>query len=57
MLLNEEEMNMIITTTHSVEGQQIVEYKGIVFGEVIQGVHIFKDLIASLRKVFIYLKT
>ena len=28
---------MIVTTTPSVEGHNIVEYKGIVFGEVIAG--------------------
>ena len=30
---------MIVTTTPSVEGHNIVEYKGIVFGEVIAGVN------------------
>ena len=29
---------MIITTTQTVEGYQIVEYKWIVFGEVVAGV-------------------
>ena len=29
---------MIVTTTPSVEGKKIVEYRGIVFGEVISGV-------------------
>ena len=29
---------MIVTTTPSVEGKNIVEYKGIVFGEVVSGV-------------------
>ena len=29
---------MILTTTPSVEGRSIAEYKGIVFGEVISGV-------------------
>lgn len=28
---------MIVTTTPSVEGKQIVEYKQVVFGEVIAG--------------------
>ena len=30
---------MIVTTTVSVEGRRITEYKGIVFGEVISGVN------------------
>ena len=40
---------MIITTTPTIEGRTIVEYKGVVFGEVIVGVNLFKDLAASIR--------
>lgn len=40
---------MIITTTPSVEGRKIVEYMGIVFGEVVSGVNFFKDFGASIR--------
>ncbi len=43
---------MIITTTPAVEGRQIVEYKGIVFGEVISGVDFIKDFAASLTNFF-----
>lgn len=43
---------MIITTTNSVEGRKIVEYKQIVFGEVISGVNFMKDIGAGLRNVF-----
>ena len=43
---------MIITTTSNIEGKRIVEYKGIVFGEVIAGVHAFKDLAASWSNFF-----
>ena len=43
---------MIITTTPSVEGRTIREYRGIVFGEVISGVDIFRDIGAGLRNVF-----
>lgn len=39
---------MIITTTPSVEGKQIVQYKGIVFGEVISGVNFMRDFAAGL---------
>ena len=38
---------MIITTTPSVEGKQIMEYKGVVFGEVISGVNFVRDIAAS----------
>lgn len=40
---------MIITTTPSVEGRSIREYKGIVMGEAIVGANIFKDLFAAVR--------
>ena len=43
---------MITTTTPSIEGKRIVEYKGIVFGEVITGVNFVKDFAASLTNFF-----
>ncbi len=43
---------MIVTTTPSVEGKMIVDYKGIVCGEVITGVNFVKDIMAGLRDVF-----
>lgn len=42
---------MILTTTQTIEGRTIVEYKGIVFGEVISGVNFFKDFGASIRNL------
>lgn len=42
---------MILTTTQTIEGRTIVEYKGIVFGEVISGVNIFKDFGANIRNL------
>ena len=43
---------MIITTTPSVEGKRIVNYFGIVFGEVITGVNVIKDFAAGLSNFF-----
>lgn len=43
---------MILTTTPSVEGRSIAEYKGIVFGEVISGVDVIKDFTAGLSNFF-----
>ena len=43
---------MIVTTTPSVEGKKIVEYKGIVFGEVVSGVNFLKDFAAGMRNFF-----
>jgi len=43
---------MIVTTTPSVEGRRILEYKEIVFGEVIAGVNFLKDFAAGLSNFF-----
>ena len=43
---------MIITTTPNVEGRTVIEYKGIVFGEVISGVDFIKDFAAGLTNFF-----
>ena len=43
---------MIITTTPSIEGRTIKEYKGIVFGEVVNGVNFAKDFAAGLTNIF-----
>ena len=42
---------MILTTTPTIEGRTIVEYKGVVFGEVIVGVNFLKDIAASIRDI------
>ena len=39
---------MLISTTSSLEGKNIIEYRGIVFGEVINGVNFLKDFTAGL---------
>lgn len=42
---------MIISTT-ALEEKKILDYKGIVFGEVVAGVNLFKDIAAGFRNVF-----
>lgn len=42
---------MILTTTPTIEGRKILEYKGLVAGEVILGANVFKDFMASIRDV------
>ena len=42
----------IITTTPSIEGRRIVDYRGIVFGEVVSGVDFVRDLAASFTNFF-----
>ena len=43
---------MILTTGNEISGKNIREYKGIVFGEVITGINLLKDLGAELRNIF-----
>ena len=43
---------MIVTTTPDISGYQVTEYLGIVAGEAVMGVNMFRDLGASLRNVF-----
>jgi len=42
---------MILTTTPSVEGKSVVQYKGIVTGEAIMGANIVRDLFASITDI------
>ncbi|MGI9297569.1 MAG: heavy metal-binding domain-containing protein [Gammaproteobacteria bacterium] len=42
---------MIFTTTPSVEGKTISAYHGVVAGEAVLGVNIFKDLFAGIRDI------
>lgn len=39
---------MVLSTTSSLEGKIIKEYRGIVFGEVISGIDFVKDFTASI---------
>ena len=38
---------MLISTTSLLEGKKIKEYRGVVFGEAITGIHLVKDFTAS----------
>ena len=40
---------MILTTTPSVDGKTISQYRGIVTGEAILGANLFKDFFANIR--------
>ncbi len=40
---------MIVSTTPTIEGRRAKEYLGIVSGEAVLGVNIFKDLFANIR--------
>ena len=42
---------MILTTTPTIEGRTIREYKGVVFGEVVSGVNFLRDFAATIRNI------
>ena len=41
-------MNLLVSTTQMLDGYTIKEYKGLVFGEVINGANFVKDFSASI---------
>ncbi len=43
---------MILSTTPTIEGHPIQEYKGVVTGETIIGANILKDFMAGIRDIF-----
>ncbi|MBP5770124.1 MAG: heavy metal-binding domain-containing protein [Bacteroidaceae bacterium] len=43
---------MILTTTPTIEGHPVREYKGVVTGETIIGANVFKDFMANLTDFF-----
>lgn len=43
---------MILSTTPSIEGHPVREYKGVVTGETIIGANVFKDFLAGLTDFF-----
>jgi uncharacterized protein YbjQ (UPF0145 family) len=42
---------MILTTTSSVEGRRITDYRGIVVGEAIMGANVVRDVFASITDI------
>jgi len=46
-----EDADVVLTTGHSIEGHEIVEYLGIVVADVTPGRHIGKDIASGLRDV------
>lgn len=42
---------MILTTTNTIEGKTITEYKALVTGETIIGANIFKDFLSGIRDI------
>jgi uncharacterized protein YbjQ (UPF0145 family) len=43
---------MLAVTTNAIEGKRIKEYKGVVFGEIIAGINVIKDIAAGLSNFF-----
>ena len=42
---------MIITTTSTIEGHRITDYRGIVVGEAIMGANVVRDLFAGITDI------
>ncbi|HDR1024536.1 YbjQ family protein [Pasteurella multocida] len=42
---------MLITTTPNIEGKQIIEYKEVVFGEVVAGSNFIRDFFAGITDI------
>ena len=42
---------MLLTTTPTLDGRKIREYKGVVTGEAILGANVFRDMFASIRDI------
>jgi uncharacterized protein YbjQ (UPF0145 family) len=49
--IDAEDEQMLVTTTNTVEGRRVLEYKGLVAGEAILGANLFRDLFASIRDI------
>jgi uncharacterized protein YbjQ (UPF0145 family) len=48
----QENEQMIISTTETIEGKQAVESLGIVSGDAVMGTKIFRDMFAGIRDIF-----
>lgn len=46
-----ESNEMIVTTTHNIEGHSITAYKGVVVGETIMGANVVRDFMAGITDV------
>jgi uncharacterized protein YbjQ (UPF0145 family) len=42
---------MLVTTTTTVEGRRVREYRGLAMGEAILGANVFRDFFASIRDI------
>lgn len=42
---------MLITTTNTVEGRRVLSYLGVVAGEAVMGVNVFRDMFSGIRDI------
>ncbi len=42
---------MLVTTTTSIEGRRVREYRGLAMGEAILGANVFRDFFAGIRDI------
>lgn len=43
---------MIVTTTSTIDNYEITEYLGVIAGEAVMGINMFRDMGAGLRNMF-----
>lgn len=43
--------DIIVTTTNNIDGKKVTEYKGVIFGEVVNGVNFIRDFAAGITNV------
>ncbi len=49
--MTQQQQNILVTTTPSVEGYRVQQYMGVVTGEAILGANIFRDMFAGIRDI------
>ena len=49
--VNKKVNNLIVSTTSTLQGKTIKEYRGVVFGDVVSGIHFIKDFTASITNI------
>lgn len=49
--VEKEDTRMIVTTTSTLQGKEIIEYCGVISGEVIMGANVVRDFLAGITDI------
>lgn len=47
-----DDRDILVTTSHTVDGLEVAEYRGVVVSDVTPGRHMGKDFLAGIRNIF-----